>query len=245
MTMADLRKRTFVLVVVSCVAACGGDAEQGSADAAVADAAMRDGPGTPDAAVGVCDDFERASLGGNWLLWASSNCSIVDNSDLAQTEPSTWCYAAYATTFAADQFSEAVISTDKPVEILTQVFVRQQPLGTPSGNGARYGFHYNADPGEAQWEIKYDGVASAETRRWTNATAAAPMPGDTIRLEARGSDPVMLVGFHDGVEVVVAIDAEPQRIAATGHTGVVERPSGGSPPPPNSAVFESWCGGDL
>ena len=241
--MAHTPRPLLVLLWAAC-AACGGGGDERSPDASTAADAPSDGAG-PDAAPGICDDFERSALGSDWMLWANADCTIVNDSDLAQTDPATWCYAVYSTTFGADQFSEAVIASDKPAGILTQVFVRQQPFGVPNGNGARYGFHYNADLGQAQWEIKYDGVSSAETRRWTNAVPAAPVPGDTIRVEVRGSDPVVVVGFHNGTEVVSAMDAEPQRIAVTGHSGIVERPAGGTSPPPNSPVFESWCGGDL
>jgi hypothetical protein len=241
-------------LVALLLAACGSDA--GGGDGNDVDAAiepMIDASTTADAAntVALCaeadasDDFERTTLGSNWIEWVNAECA-VNGSDLAQQNPSNWCYAVYSTTFVADQFSEAVISTDKPPQILTQVFVRQQPVGTPNGNGARYGFHYNADPGKAWWEIKYDGVMSAETRVWMNANATAPVPGDRIRIEVRGTDPVMLRGLHNGVEILTVSDTAAQRISVTGHSGVVERNAGSATlPPANSPVFESWCGGAL
>ena len=229
------------------------DGAIGHGDAGADSPSEPDGPAAADGATSadavapsVCDDFERSSLGSSWMPWASSNCAIVNDSDLGQPNPSVWCYAVYGTTFGADQFSESEIAADKPGQILTQVFARQQPFGVPEGNGARYGFHYNADPGKAWWEIKYDGVSTPNTRVWTNDVAPAPVPGDTIRIEVRGSDPVLLKGFHNGVEVLSVTDAEPQRISATGKSGVVERPAATSEPPPtNSPVFERWCGGDL
>lgn len=241
-------------LLASCVlAACGSDPAGDIADAPTSIDGRIDGAGGTDgpAVVPLCDDaeagddFERPTLGATWMLWANSQCSIANNSDLAQASASSWCYAVYGTTFTADQISEGVISADKPANILTQVFVRQQPVGMPSGNGARYGFHYNADPGDAQWEIKYDGVMTAETRVWTNATAAAPVPGDRIRIEVRGTDPVEIRGLHNGIEILSVLDTAPQRIAATGHSGVVERNAGGTSALPNSPVWESWCGGGL
>ncbi len=234
------------------LAACGG-ADDAAADGQAADSGPGGGDASPgDAAIGpdgnpgMCDDFERPVLGNDWMLWASSQCAIVNGSDLGPPDPSKWCYAVYGTTFGGDQFSEAVISDEKPAQILTQVFVRQQPFGQPDGNGARYGFHYNADPGKAWWEIKYDGVSSGNTRVWMNADEPAPVPGDTIRIEVRGSDPVVLTGYHNGRAILSIEDGESERIPATGHSGLVERNAGDSPlPPPDSPVFESWCGGDL
>ena len=242
--------RTMLLCTfAACSNDSGGDV---TGDASLRDAAIdaaRDATGTnvapPCDGSDARDDFERTVLGNTWMEWVNAECS-VNGSDLVQANPSNWCYAVYSTTFAANQFSEAVISPDKPAQILTQVFVRQQPVGTPSGNGARYGFHYNADPGKAWWEIKYDGVVSAETRVWMNASAPPPMPGDRIRIEVRGTNPVQIRGLHNGIELISVSDSEPQRIATTGHSGVVERPAGNSMPPmANSPVFESWCGGAL
>lgn len=249
MTEATLR---IALAFVLVLSACGNDSGgAGSTDANIEIDASMDATDAP-AALAACDgadasdDFERSTLGASWQQWVNSQCSIANGSDLAQANPSNWCYAAYATTFDADQFSEAVIAPDKPAQILTQVFVRQQPVGVPNGNGARYGFHYNADPGKAWWEIKYDGVVSAETRVWMNTSAPPPQPGDRIRIDVRGTDPVVLRGLHNGVELITVTDAEPQRIAATGHSGLVERNAGATTPPAaNSPVWESWCGGEL
>lgn len=146
--------------------------------------------------------------------------------------------------FGADQFSEAVIASGKPDSVLTQVFVRMQPVGKPSGNGARYGFHYNADPGKAWWEIKYDGVTTAETRVWINATPPPPGSGDTLRIEVTGTSPVVIKGFHNGVEIISVTDAEDARITATGLPGMVARAKGGTTVAPSSPIFASWKGGN-
>ena len=242
-----LIRSTLFCAVAACGSDSGGDV---IGDPPFPDAAIDAVPDAVDA-LAACDgadasdDFERLTLGSTWMEWVNAECA-VDGSDLVQVNPTNWCYAVYSTTFGADQFSEAVIASNKPAQILTQVFVRQQPVGTPNGNGARYGFHYNADPGKAWWEIKYDGVVSAETRVWMNALAPAPMPGDRIRIEVRGSNPVVIRGLHNGIEIVTVTDAEPQRIATTGHSGLVERPAGSSTPPAaNSPVWASWCGGAL
>lgn len=235
------------------LAGCSNDGRGTSADAATetdgaVDSGQVDAPAmvAPCAGADATDDFERATLGGAWMQWVNSQCSIANSSDLAQASTTNWCYAVYGTTFGANQFSEAVISSDKASNILTQVFVRQQPVGTPSGNGARYGFHYNADPGKAWWEIKYDGVVTADVRVWMNATAPAPAPGDRMRIEVTGTDPVIISGYHNGVEIISVTDTAAQRIAVTGHSGMVERNAmGTSAPSNNSPVFESWCGGDL
>jgi len=195
---------------------------------------------------GAGDDFERSALGMNWERGAGSNADIVNGRDLG-TPDGTWAFVSWrADSFCADQFSEAKIAANKPTAILTQVFARKQPNGVPNGNGARYGFHYNADPGKAWWEIKYDGVITADVRILaTNSAAAAPIPGDVLRIEVRGTSPVIIRGFHNSVEVVSAMDSASSRITPSGLPGMVARAAGGSSAPDDSPIFASWRGGEL
>jgi len=187
----------------------------------------------------VFDDFERHVLGPSWTTY-SSPAGIVNQSDLGSAT-GNWCVGSWtASVFAADQFSEAELSSDIPAAMLTQVFVRRR-----ASDLARYGFHWNGDPGNSRWEIKYDGVPSAQTVILASVDAPGPLPGDRIRIEALGTDPVMLRGFHDGVLKLVGIDSSPQRIVATGPAGVVSRPKQGTSPVAPVAIFESWSGGSL
>ena len=91
------------------------------------------------------DDFQRASLGANWTKY-NANSEIVNGADVGMPSPSTTSlfYIGWAaSTFAADQFCEAVIANGKPDTLLPQIFARRR-----ASDIARYAFHFsdeNAD----------------------------------------------------------------------------------------------------
>jgi len=190
------------------------------------------------------DNFERATLGSGWTRYGGSQAEIVNGHDLGAPDPSIWCFVVWtASTFDADQFSEVVTAAVKPDSLLTQVYVRQRVSDL-----ARYGFHFNDENTTTnipRWEIKYDGVPTAQTRILAAAPATMPVPGDVLRIEVRGTDPVTIAGFHNGVQVISASDSAHQRITTTGPAGMVSRLSGGKTAPPNSPIFASWKGGTL
>ncbi len=73
------------------------------------------------------DDFQRASLGANWTKY-NANAEIVNGADLGSPTPSTTSqmYVGWtASTFAADQFCEAVVAA-RPDTMLIQLFVRRR-----------------------------------------------------------------------------------------------------------------------
>jgi hypothetical protein len=190
------------------------------------------------------DDFERAALGTNWIRYGGSQAQIVNGHDLGAPDPSIWCFVVWnASTFDVDQFSEVVTAAGKPDSLLTQVYVRQR-----ASDLARYGFHFNNENTTTnipRWEIKYDGVPSAQTRILASVPATMPAPGDTLRIEVRGTAPVIITGFHNGLQVISATDSAHQRITTTGPAGMVSRLSSGTTAPPNSPIFASWKGGTL
>ena len=190
------------------------------------------------------DDFERATLGTNWTRYGGSQAEVVNGHDLGSPDPSIWCFVVWkASSFDADQFSEVVTATGKPDSLLTQVYVRQR-----AADLARYGFHFNNENTTTnipRWEIKYDGVPTAQTRILAAVPATMPAPGDTLRIEVRGTDPVVITGFHNGVRVISATDSAHQRITTTGPAGMVSRLSSGQNAPPNSPIFAAWKGGTL
>jgi hypothetical protein len=193
------------------------------------------------------DDFERVSLGGNWTRFSGSDAEIVNGSDLGKPT-NAWLFVGWtASEFAADQFCEAVIADGRPVSLLTQVYARRR-----TNDLARYGFHFNDENEDGtgianpRWEIKYDGVPTAQTRILASILATMPQPGDTLRIEVRGTSLVNIKGFHNGVEVISAMDSAHQRITTSGVVGMVSRlRRGGYTAPPNSPVFASWRGGSL
>jgi hypothetical protein len=190
------------------------------------------------------DDFERPSLGANWTRYGGSQAQIVNGHDLGAPDPSIWCFVVWtASTFDADQFSEVITAPGKPDSLLTQVYVRQR-----ASDLARYGFHFNNENTTTnipRLEIKYDGVPTAQTRILASVPATMPAPGDTLRIGVRGKDPVVITGFHNGVQVISATDSAHQRITTTGPAGMVSRLSSGTTAPSNSPIFASWKGGTL
>jgi len=199
-------------------------------------------PGVPQAGSDpASDNFERASLGGNWPVFFGDP-GIVNNSDLGALSQQGMHGLSWAgSTFSVDQFCEAVIASGRYPTMLTQVYVRRQ-VGMSAA--PRYGFHWNDDFG-GRWEIKYDGVVSAETRILVSLPdAVGPQVGDTLRIEARGNT---IKGFRNGVETLSAVDTAPSAITNWGQPGMAYRLSiiQGNPPTYPTPVWESWTGGSL
>ncbi len=197
---------------------------------------------------GVADDFERASLGSNWTLYVgnSSTTGIVASSDMGVLAFSGVHIAAWAgPAVGADQFSEARSSTGLVSNMQHQVFARRR-----TSDGARYALHYNPEaanniiPASPQWEIKYDGVASAQTRLIATSSLPAPSPGDTLRLEVRGSSTVELKAYHNGILIMTATDTDANRVIS-GPPGLVFREFVGASITYPSPVWENWSAGTL
>lgn len=184
-----------------------------------------------------CDDFERATLGTNWTRYGGSAAEIVNGSDLGSPD-GLWCFAGWtADVFGVDQYSHSIISPSRPPEMLTQVFVRRR-----ASDLARYAFHWNGDPGKSQWEIKYDGVPTAQTRILALQPAPPPAQGDSICIEVEGAT---IRGYHEGILILTATDTAPDAILTAGVAGVVSRAIQGSPATPPIPIFASWKGGTL
>ena len=187
----------------------------------------------------VFDDFERHSLGPSWVVLAGAgSVGLVAQSDLGLVVgPARGAAVAWAAdTFLADELSEALISPARSDSMLLQVYVRLR-----ASDNARYGFHWNDALG-GRWELKYDGVPTKQTRILASAIAPEPLPGDRIRIEARGST---ISGYHNGLLVLTAEDTGPDAILEAGELGVVFRFTITSPAVYPSAVVEEWTGGDL
>jgi hypothetical protein len=182
-----------------------------------------------------CDDFERASIGSDWTQLSPVNSDIVNSSDLGSPDSGSCTVSWAASAFGADQWSHVVTSRDKPANVLTQVFVRRRP-----SDNARYGFHWNGDPGRSEWQIKYDGVPTAQTRIVASFVSPGPAPGDSLCLEVEGQT---LRGYWNGVMVLSANDTAPDAIVGAGPLGVVARPAQTTTVTPPTAIFESWRGG--
>ena len=182
----------------------------------------------------VLDRFDRAELGGDWEV-CSGEVGIVHGHDLGVLSKDApmkglGIVAWRATDFGADQFSEAVISPEADPKALLQVFVRRHPP-----DGRRYGFHWNPADG-GRWELKLDG--GPDTVVLATTPASRPAPGDTIRVEAMGNT---IKGFHNGAEVVSAVDSA---LAGPGQPGVALNVARGVERFPAPFV-RGWTGGHL
>lgn len=197
------------------------------------------------------DDFEHSSLGSNWKI-VFGNVAMVNGSDLGLSAKSGMGLVTWLGSFNADQFTEAVISGDKDPKMLTMVSARWR-----ASDRARYGLSYDDDPGDGFWIIKYDGVPTRQTRTVSQSQlsdegltvqefspAPAPQPGDTLRIEVRGSNPVEIKGFHNGNLVLTATDIAPERIVA-GRSSLAYRLAKESTTKYPTPAFGSWTGGSL
>ncbi|MFY9344518.1 MAG: hypothetical protein WAT39_18640 [Planctomycetota bacterium] len=186
----------------------------------------------------VFDDFERHTLGPNWLRLGGSTADIIANSDLGSPQANGCVVAWVGSVFAANQFNEVTTATNMSPDMLTQVFVRQRLT-----DNARYGFHWNGDGTNSRWEIKFDGVPTAQTRLIATLPGPGPAPGSTLRLEVYGSDPVVLRAFVNGQPLLAGTDPAPNRITGAGRPGLVGRLRTGVAYTPPMPIFEQWRSG--
>lgn len=111
------------------------------------------------------DKFERSvGLGSNWTVYfGGSAITIIADSDIGISNSSTlFGIAAWTgSNFEANQYSEAIISSEKIDSMWAQVFVRRR-----TSDAARYAFHWSDRDGKIPglWDIKYDGVPTPQTR---------------------------------------------------------------------------------
>jgi len=206
------------------------------------------GAGTTGGGLEAFDDFERSELGPAWRVVFppppnDTQVQILDDSDLGMGPGPQGFFLVnwVGSSFAPDQFCEATIPLDAGPDWIYQVYVRWR-----EDDAARYGFHYNGDPGQdtfGQWVFKYDGVPSPETRIIASTPATTiPGPGDTLRVEVEG---FTLRGYLNGELVLEAEDTDPSRIAA-GEVGLAARwATGNMGTPAPVKVYEAWAGGEL
>lgn len=236
-----------VASAVTLLAACGGTSAEQKIDAAIVTDAASDAAADAGRSDRTTDDFERATLGGNWTIVyppaPNDQVRIIGASDLGMGPGTQGFFLVNRTApvFAADQFCEGTIPTDVTAGWAHQVYVRWR-----ASDRARYGFGYNNDPNQASfgdWYFKYDGVPTAQTRYFaTTPATVTPQPGDTIRLEIRG---YTLRGYLNGTMVLEATDTDATKIA-DGPPGLAARwANGNTSTAIDVRVWESWAAGSL
>jgi hypothetical protein len=176
------------------------------------------------------DDFARSSLGPNWSVYDGFP-GIVNDRDLGVLSPGATNLGIVAwkgTTFSADQFSEAIVSSDVVPEARLQVFVRRRV-----SDKQRYAFFWN--PLTGQWQLKRDGGLGAPVLAVADGDRVAP--GDRLRIEVQGTK---LRGYRNGVLIITAEDSVLDGAGQPGLTmGINDIPRYPSP------FFASWSGGSL
>lgn len=193
------------------------------------------GPGSD--ASSASDDFERAQLGPSWNTAFGSAAGIIGGKDFGALSPGPVSVDWVPAQFAADQYSEVVVASGKDPNMMVQPHVRRQ-----SGTLARYGFHHNSEKSPQVWEIKYDGVPTADVRILASLASSAPVAGDVIRIEARGRE---ISGYLNGQRILAATDNAPDAILGTGGTGITARLESGTSTTYPTAIAASWTGGSL
>lgn len=197
----------------------------------------------------ISDNFDRASLGANWTqntgtsdTVGSASWGIITSGNIAIA---SW---AGSPTPGADQVAEATIAPGwvaATSNLLVAVNVRRR-----ASDSARYMFGYDNDPADGepttQWIIKYDGVASELTRLIaTNATAPAPVAGDRLRIEVRGTGATVTIkGYRNGILLCEGTDTTADRILS-GPPGLVCRVWVGQTITYPQAAFTDFAAGTL
>jgi hypothetical protein len=180
------------------------------------------------------DEFERAELGANWSVVSGSAAGIVAGRDFGALFLGP-VSVDWATDLGANQFSEVIIAGGKDANMLVQVHVRKQ-----ASTRARYGFHWNPEHTPAQWEIKFDGVPTAQTRILASAAGDGPANGDVIRIEAYGRE---IRGYHNGRLVLAATDSAADAVLISGGAGITARPKTGTVTSYPAPIAARWRGG--
>jgi hypothetical protein len=183
------------------------------------------------------DDFERASLGSSWTVYAG-NPGVVSSSDLGVLSNTGGALLGLAIlghteqTFQADQFSEITLSQDLHPALLMQVFVRRR-----TSDNQRYGFHWQDSPD--RWILKLDGGSPGI--ELVTLPGTRPQPGDIMRIEVSGST---LRGFLNGQQILQATDSN---LPDTGVPGVAMNIFVGNIPDSDFPItaIEVWKGGEL
>ncbi|MEK6675579.1 MAG: hypothetical protein AABZ47_07985 [Planctomycetota bacterium] len=170
------------------------------------------------------DDFERESLGSNWLS-TQGTLTILNGSDLGIQATGIGIIAWQGSSFSADQYGEGEIASGWNPQTSLQLNVR---LNTSSG--ARYGLRWL---GGGTMELRY--TASGQSVLLGTATGQTLVAGDTLRLEAQGTT---LRGFKNSSQIIIATDSN----LSSGTAGIAFSADSGSVP---AVCLESWTGGSL
>jgi hypothetical protein len=170
------------------------------------------------------DDFNRASLGGNWTIMGG-NFTI---------EESTWVEPHCPTDIGGCRYSAGTFANDQYSEITVKGVLAFQGIGPlVRANGAANNF-YCAYSNSGTTAIRKITSGSSSQLATTSATLAA---GDVLRIEVTGSSPAALVVKINGTSVLTYDDSSsPFTSGEAGMSGYGESFSQG---------IDAWAGGDI
>jgi hypothetical protein len=176
------------------------------------------------------DDFNRADggLGLNWAkpVPASEQTLVIVNNQVTPDISNAHCYAYWiGNTFDQDQYSQVQISN---VGAWNGVIVRAQAAID------RFYMAFVFAPNDYRLYLRKDGLyyglSNGNTETW--------MPGDIIRLEASGLNPVQLTLLRNGNPVLTYTDTTENLVGGSPGIGIY------SPFGDNLAI-DNWTGGNL
>jgi chitodextrinase len=185
---------------------------------------------TTQAGVAATDGFNRADgeLGLNWAkpVPASEQTLVIVNNEVSPDIESAHCYAYWIwNTFGQDQYSQVRISN---VGSWNGVIVRAQSTID------RFYMAFVFGPNDYRLYLRKDGLyyslSTGNTETW--------VPGDIIRLEASGSNPVQLTLLRNGNPVLTYTDTTENLVGGSPGIGIYS-PSG------DHLAIDDWEGGNL
>ena len=180
--------------------------------------------------IAAVDNFNRpdGGLGPNWAkpLPASEQTLVIVNNEVTPDTDNAHCYAYWtANTFSQDQYSQVQLSNVGP---WNGVIARAQP-----GIDRFYmAFVFGAN--DYRLYLRKDGLyyslntGSAET--WA--------PGDILRLEATGANPVQLTLLRNGTPVLTYTDTTGNLVGGSPGIGIFSRTDA-------HLAIDNWEGGNL
>ena len=182
------------------------------------------------AGIAASDDFDRVDggLGLNWLkpVPASEQTLIILDKAVTPDTDNAHCYAYWmGITFNQDQYSQVQMRNVGP---WNGVIARAQ------AGIDRFYMAFVFDVNDYRLYLRKDGLyyslATGSTETW--------MPGDIVRLEAVGSNPVQLTLLRNGNPVLTYTDATENLVGGSPGIGMFSRTDA-------NLTIDNWEGGNL
>jgi chitodextrinase len=185
---------------------------------------------TTQAGPSATDNFNRANggLGVSWVkpVPASEQTLTIASNQVTPDTDNAHCYAYWiGNTFGQDQYSQVQISNVGP---WNGVIVRAQ------SSIDRFYIAFVFAPNDYRLYLRKDGLYYS----LNTGTTETWMPGDIIRLEASGLNPVQLRLLRNGNPVLTYTDPTENLVGGNPGIGIYSRPG-------DHLTIDNWEGGNL